>query len=79
MISVWGTLTGGPQCCISNLRNDLVNGHYAFNYHGDFIMVAYHMSNLKNDLCQVDNIFSHVNRLYVACRFKEMAMLSCRI
>ena len=64
-----GPLAGGPQCRMSNLRNDYVNCHYSSNFHVDFKMVSCRMSNLMNGLCHVHNILFHVDRLHVACRF----------
>ena len=34
---------------------------------------------LRNVPCHVINIISHVDRLHVACRFREMAVSPCRI
>ena len=42
-------------------------------------MAQCHLSNLRNTLCCVGNICSHVDRLHVACRFKEMATSPCRV
>ena len=33
------------------------------------------MSNLRNSLCHVYNIFSHVDRLHVAFRFEYMVVV----
>ena len=60
-----GPLNGGPQCPMSNLRNGYVT--ILFNVHIDLRIVSCHMLNLRNSLCYVDSIFSHVNRLHVAC------------
>ena len=56
---IWGLLTGGLKCRLSNLRN----GHVAC----PLLMscVAFKMLS-----CRMSNIFSgHVNKPYVACRF----------
>ena len=39
------------------------------NFHVDFRMVSCRMLNLRNGLCHIDDIFSDVDRLNVACRF----------
>ena len=62
-----GPLAGGSQGRMSNLRNGYVNCHYSSNFHVDF--KDRRMSNLRNGLCYVDNIFYHVDRIHVACRF----------
>ena len=67
--STQGPLTGGPQCRMSNLRNGHVNCHYFSHFHVDLKKLLCRMSILRNSLCHVDNIFSHVDRLHVACRF----------
>ena len=50
-----------------------------FNFNVDLKMVPCRMSNLRNGLCHVDNIFSHVDKLHVACRFKKMVISPCQI
>ena len=64
-----GPLSGGPHCHMSNLRNGYVNCHYFSYFHVAFKMVSSGMSNLRNGQCHVDNMFSHVDRLHVACQF----------
>ena len=51
------------------LRNGYVNCHYFSNFHVNFKKVSCPMSNLRIDLCHVNNIFSHVDRFHVTCRF----------
>ena len=64
-----GVLDGGPLYCMSDLRHRFVNCNYVSDQPVNFKMVSYRMSNLRKDLCYVDNIFSHVKRLHVACQF----------
>ena len=46
-----------------------VNCHYFSNFHVDLKKVSCRRSNLRIDLCHVDNIFAPVDRFHVACRF----------
>ena len=41
------------------------------NVPGNLKMVQCRLSNLRNTLCHVSNIFSHVDSLHLACRFKK--------
>ena len=43
-------------------------------FHVNFQMVKCCMSNLRNGPCLVNDIFSHVGGLLVACQFKEIAV-----
>ena len=43
-------------------------------FHIDFEIVQYRLSIARNNLCQVGNIFSHVDRFHGACRFYETAL-----
>ena len=63
-VPIAGPLTGGSQCCMSNLRNGYVNCHYFSNFHVDFKKVSGRLLNLRNGPCDVDNICSHVDRLH---------------
>ena len=42
---------------MSNSENGYVDFHYFSNFHFDFKMVSCRMSNLRNDLCYVHDIF----------------------
>ena len=64
-----GALVGGSSMSHSNLRNGNVPCRYFYNIHVDFNIVYCRMSNLRNGLCHVTNIISHVVRLHVAYRF----------
>ena len=64
-----GPLTGGPQCCMSILRNGNVPCRYFCNFHVDFKIAKCRLSNLRKAPCHLGNIFSHVDRLHVASRF----------
>ena len=48
-------------------------------FHVDFKMVSCRMSNVRNSLCHIDDVFFHVNRFHVTCRFEVIAVLPCRI
>ena len=62
-------MSGDPQCRMSNFRNGNVPCHYLYNISVDLKRVYCRMLNLRNGLCHVTNIISHVNRLRVACQF----------
>ena len=70
---------GGSPTSPFDFKNDNVPCRYFFNFHVGFKIAQCHLLNLKTTLCCVGNIFSHVDMLYVACRFSEMAMSPCRI
>ena len=52
-----------------NVRNGYVPCRYFYNIHIDFKKVYCRMLNIRNGLCHVTNIISHVDRLHVACLF----------
>ena len=58
-----GTLDGGSQCRMLNLRNGYVNCHYSYNCK----MLSCCISNLRNGLYHVDNI-SHIDFEKWSCR-----------
>ena len=47
--ALWGPLTGGPQCRMSNLRNANVPCHYLCIIHVDYKIDWCRMSNLRNE------------------------------
>ena len=51
------------------MEGPYVNCHYFSNVHVDFKKVSCRMSKLRNDLCHVNDIFSHVDRFHVTCQF----------
>ena len=55
----YGTLDGGPQCPLSNLRNGCLLSLFS-NFHVDFKTASCRISNLRNGLRHVNNIFSCV-------------------
>ena len=60
---------GGPQCRLSILRHTNVPNYYFGHFHINFKVAQCHLSNLRNTLCHVGNIFSHVDSLHVTFRF----------
>ena len=66
-------LVVGPQCHMLILRNGNVPCRCFFcNFHVVFKTAKCPLSNLRKGLCHVVNIYSHVDKLHVTCRFKEM-------
>ena len=68
-----GSLTRGPQCRMSILRNGNVPCCCFCNFHVDFKISECRLSNVKNGPCHV-GIFSHVYRRHVI----EMPVSPCR-
>ena len=66
---IYRALDGGHQCHMSILRNGNVPCRYFSNVHVDFIITKCPLSNLRKCLCHVGNIYSHVDKLHVTCRF----------
>ena len=60
---------GGPQCCMSILRNDNVQCRYFSNFIVDFEIAKFRLSNSREGPCHVGNIYSHVHKFYAACQF----------
>ena len=67
LVNYPGALDGGPQCCMSILRNNNVPCRYICNYPADSKIVICRMSILRKSPCRVTNFISHVTRLHVAC------------
>ena len=60
---------GTPLDYLSVLSNCNVPCRYFCNYHVDFRIGKCGLSNLRKGPCHVTNVFSHVDKLHVACQF----------
>ena len=60
---------GGGGCRMWISRSGNVPCYYFYNFHDEFKIVLCRLSNLRKGPYHVNDIFSHVDKLHVACRF----------